>query len=210
MCAFVSVELAPSGRPGYVPVEKHSWSQTGSHSSVPVPWLTGWANREPTGSARHMIACLCWKCHLMPPRCPSQTVLGYVIGICQHHSHSKGEDDYRDTGKEFFLFCFFFELLIQKHLMEQWERLLLLYNESQQSWNRRPRKINRSTALGFTTCNKACIVTRPYGMSLFSLTVPFCLTVQYFNLTHANTDTHIERRNPSTTHHTYNKAVMMR
>lgn len=104
VCAFVSVELAPSGRPGYVPVEKHSWSQTGSHSSVPVPRLTGWANREPTGSARHMIACLCWKCHLMPPCCPSQTVLGYVIGICQHQSHNKGEDDYRDTGKEGFFF----------------------------------------------------------------------------------------------------------
>lgn len=118
----VSVKLAPSGRPGYVPVEKQlkpDWHQ----SSAPVPWLTGCANREQTGGGwRHEHEFVLE----MPPRAPcypSQTMFGYAMQICQHHFHSEGEDIHKDTEIALGVWFFFLLRYNLKHLMEQWERL---------------------------------------------------------------------------------------
>lgn len=49
----------------------------------------------------------------MPPRAtlyPSQTALGYVMRICQHHFHSGGEDIRKDTGKDGFWKVFFVQI----------------------------------------------------------------------------------------------------
>lgn len=97
---------------------KPGWHQ----SCVPVPWLTGCANRERTGRAEHMIMCLCWKCHLVPLSFQAKQHLGTwcesanIIFTVEERTSAKTREK-RAFEKGFF---FQFDL---KHLMEQWKRL---------------------------------------------------------------------------------------
>lgn len=106
---------------------------------------------------------------LCTPCYPSQTVLWCVMGICYLWRWRRGH-----TQRHFKSFGLFFPARIwcippNRTLGASAFYLIM----SLWSWNQHPRQINSSSALRFTMCNRAIVLPRSCGTSMFCLSYTF-------------------------------------
>lgn len=190
---FVCMKLASSGRLGSFPGGAAQRRPDWHPSTVPVPWLTGCANRERTGR-QNTRSCICvgnaTSCLSL-----SKPISTWVRNLPTSLSRWRRGHLERKRRKEIF---FLFSIKVRN---ETWESAFLIYNESQWGWNQCLRKINRSKALSFSECNRAGIVS----WTLWDISVTLTLTVLL--IAHSLTQTHTTR--PPTIP-VYNKALMRR